>query len=139
MSSLRSLPWDSLRPLTVNLFSLCNCFTFFYGSFVALSTGWYSMVHLFSYFFLNLLIYFWEVGRDRERRRQRIPSRLHTVSAEPSMGLNPQTVRSWCEPRSRVRCLKNWTTRHPKNTIFYMSFNSHFYFEWENVKHTNFN
>ena len=28
-------------------------------------------------------------GREREREKERIPSRLHTVSAEPNMGLNP--------------------------------------------------
>ena len=27
-------------------------------------------------------------GRGRERRRERIPSRLHTVSAEPDAGLH---------------------------------------------------
>ena len=28
------------------------------------------------------------VGRDRETGRQRIPSRLHTVSTEPNVGLD---------------------------------------------------
>ena len=27
--------------------------------------------------------------RERERERERIPSKLHTVSPEPSAGLNP--------------------------------------------------
>ena len=30
-----------------------------------------------------------ERERDRETERQRIPSRLHTVSAEPNLGLEP--------------------------------------------------
>ena len=30
-----------------------------------------------------------EQGRGRERRRERIPSRLHTVSVEPDTGLDP--------------------------------------------------
>ena len=30
-----------------------------------------------------------EQGRGRERGRERIPSRLHAVSAEPDTGLNP--------------------------------------------------
>ena len=34
----------------------------------------------------------WE--RGRERRREKIPSRLYAVSAEPDMGLNLTTVRS---------------------------------------------
>ena len=28
-----------------------------------------------------------ELGRDREKERQRIPSRLHSASAEPDAGL----------------------------------------------------
>ena len=30
-----------------------------------------------------------EQGKGRERGRERIPSRLHTVSVEPNMGLEP--------------------------------------------------
>ena len=41
-------------------------------------------------------------GRDRERGRERIPSSLHAVSAEPDTGLNLMMVRSWPEPKSRV-------------------------------------
>ena len=53
------------------------------------------------YFFLSLLIYlkfiylFWERRRQRqwrkgrERGRERLPSRLHAVGAEPDMGLEP--------------------------------------------------
>ena len=33
-------------------------------------------------------------SRGGEGQRERIPSRLHTVSAEPNMGLNLTTVRS---------------------------------------------
>ena len=36
-----------------------------------------------------------QVGEgQRERARERIPSRLHVVSAEPDVGLDPMTVRS---------------------------------------------
>ena len=31
----------------------------------------------------------WRRGRERERERGRIPSRLHTVSMEPDAGLKP--------------------------------------------------
>ena len=34
----------------------------------------------------------WEKGgaeRERERGRERIPSKIHTVSAEPNLGLKP--------------------------------------------------
>ena len=47
-------------------------------------------------FFLNFLvfIYFCEsarmyTGRSRQRQRHRIPSRRHTISPEPNMGLKP--------------------------------------------------
>ena len=45
------------------------------------------------FFFEVLLIYFerekaCEQGRGRERGRERIPSRIHVVSAEPDVGLN---------------------------------------------------
>ena len=32
-------------------------------------------------------------GGQREKERERIPSRLHIVTAEPDAGLDPQTVR----------------------------------------------
>ena len=50
-------------------------------------------------------------GGEVERGRDRIPGRLRAVSTEPDVGLNSRTVRSWPEPRSRVRCLTNWTTQ----------------------------
>ena len=48
-------------------------------------------------------------GRGREREGESIPSRLHTVSAEPDAGLDPtnQTMRSRPEPKSRVKHLMN--------------------------------
>ena len=35
-----------------------------------------------------------ERGRSRERGKERIPSRLHAISAEPDVGLEPKTLRS---------------------------------------------
>ena len=51
--------------------------------------------HFPYHFFLNVYSFLREKGRahankggaERERGRQRIPSRLHTVSAEPNAGL----------------------------------------------------
>ena len=47
-------------------------------------------------------------GAERERK-EGIPGRLHTVNAEPDVGLNltNQTVRSWPALKSRVGCLTN--------------------------------
>ena len=57
-------------------------------------------------------ISFWESEREREseqrrdrEERERIPSRLHTISTEPNRGLISWTVRSWPEPKLRVRSL----------------------------------
>ena len=46
-------------------------------------------------------------GAERERERERIPKRLHTVSAEPDMGLE-LAVSSRPELKSRVECLTEW-------------------------------
>ena len=46
-------------------------------------------------------------GREREREGDRIPSRLHTVSAEPNVGLEPtnREIITWAEIGSRTpRC-----------------------------------
>ena len=51
---------------------------------VSVALGWSEMC--ISFFFK--FIYFERRGRaERERGRERIPSRLHTVSAEPNVGL----------------------------------------------------
>ena len=47
-------------------------------------------------------------GRSKERGRQRIPSRVRAVNAK---GLNPQTLRSWPEPKPRVGRLTKWATQ----------------------------
>ena len=50
-------------------------------------------------------------GSHWERWRERIPSRLWTVSTESNKGLNPS--RSWPEPKSRVGHLTYWATLVP--------------------------
>ena len=69
-------------------------------------------IYIFFYLFLKCLFIFerereWvQAGEgQRERWRERIPSRLHAVSMEPDMGLDVTTVRSWPELKSRVRGL----------------------------------
>ena len=44
-------------------------------------------------------------GKGRDRWREKIPSRLCAVSAEPDVGLDSQTMSSWPEPKSSVGCL----------------------------------
>ena len=52
-------------------------------------------------------------GAETGRERERIPSRLCTVSTEPNVGLDPTTLGSWPEPKPRVRCLTNWAIQLP--------------------------
>ena len=58
--------------------------------------GFFFLFFKFTYLFSE-----GEGGRERER----IPSRLHTVSAEPKVGLELATVRSRPEPKPTVRHL----------------------------------
>ena len=47
-------------------------------------------------------------GAERERKRERIPSRLHTVSAEFHMGLYPTNHEIMHDlSQNRVRCISN--------------------------------
>ena len=58
-------------------------------------------------------------GRGRERGEgDRIPSRLHAISTEPSAGPNSQTVRSPSELKSRIRRLTDGATQGPRVHVF---------------------
>ena len=46
-------------------------------------------------------------GGGTEKEGKRIASSLHAVSAEPNVGLHFTTLRSWPEPKSRIRRLIN--------------------------------
>ena len=59
-------------------------------------------------FFFSLFIYFErkrEMEEQKERGRERIPSRLCAVSADPDTGVNLTTMR--LEPKSKARHLTN--------------------------------
>ena len=69
---------------------------------------WKSGLFLYDWviLFFKAFIYFLESRKDggrrgRERGRERIPSRLCAVSAEPEVGLDPTD----CEPKSGLRHL----------------------------------
>ena len=57
-------------------------------------------------------------GWEAERRRDRIPSSLHAINAEPLRGLSSQTVRSWAEPWSRVGRFTDSATQMPLLPLF---------------------
>ena len=80
----------------------------------------FSMLYItyIAYIFLKF-IYFWEreheQGRDRERGRQRIWSRLCAVSTKPDMGA--QTPEPWNDDLSRNQML-NWLSHSGAPHIF---------------------
>ena len=54
-------------------------------------------------------------GRERERERERTPSRLHTVSTEPCVGLQLTKLLPWAETKSHAQP----TEPHRLSIIFY--------------------
>ena len=48
----------------------------------------------FKFIYFEIYIERVQAGEGAERRRDRIPSRLHTISTEPSVGLEHMTARS---------------------------------------------
>ena len=84
--------------------------------------------------FSLMFIYFWEREREREReketeRERRCPCEQErgrrwqlqagTVLSVQTLrwGSNSQTMRSWPEPKSRVRCLTDWATQAPLSNL----------------------
>ena len=71
-------------------------------------------------FIFKFMYLFERVGEGyREGERGRISSRLHTISLSAQSltgGSNPQTVRSWPEPKPKVGCLTDWATQAPHFT-----------------------
>ena len=96
------------------LIKVCLLFSFFFSF----------LCFLFLFFFLKFIYLFWEresacaqVGEGwRERDRERIPSRLHTVSAEPDRGLwlTKQEIMTWAEIKGQRL---NWLS-HPGAPMF---------------------
>ena len=95
------------KPHNGRTFHSCD-FTFIFG--------------LFSFFFL-LFIYF-ERGRGRERRRERIPSRLHAVNTQPNTGLSLINceIMTWAKIKSQTLNRLN----HP-DTLFWLFSQSSFF------------
>ena len=91
-------------------------------------------LYLFIYLFLKFIYLFWERVWTREGQREREGKRESqagsTLSAQsPTRGLISWTVRSWPDPKPRVRRLTDWTTQVP--LIFFLSL--FIYFEREIV------
>lgn len=84
---------------------------------------------LFIYLFIYILFYYFFLEKERKdvgrgRGRERIISTLHTQRGARSReaGLDLTTLRSWPEPKSRVRHLINWATKAPTGDHFIFQF-----------------
>ena len=80
------------------------------------------------FFFLSLFI-LWESarlraacewGRGRERKRESQAGSVPSVWSW-TCGSIPWTVRSWCELKSRVRCLPDWALQAPLACLYLMT------------------
>ena len=70
-------------------------------------------------FFFKDCIYLFGSERElREKSRGRGTSRL-LLSAEPNVGFDLMTLRSWLGPKSRLRCLTNWATQVTQDFSLY--------------------
>ena len=91
------LSFERLRPVII-YYSLKN---FFYNYMPSIYIQKKKIKFIFK-FILRERACTHKQGRGRERGRERIASRLCTVSTEPNAGLEPRTVRSWPGPKPRV-------------------------------------
>ena len=83
----------------------------------------YDFVYYFFLIFKNLFIYF---ERDRvsgggaERGRERIPGRLHTVSAEPNVGLELRNCKIMTEAKIKSQVLNQLSHPGAPEEAFYL-------------------
>ena len=75
-----------------------------------------SLCHRIYLFLFIFLFYLFERrqgkrGRGREREREREPQAGSTLSTDPNRGLDPMTLGSWPESKSRVRHSTNLVTQ----------------------------
>ena len=112
LNALRSEPPGC--PNVVILFNFCQ------------SNGWEMVVTIFKHFLNICLIFFKFNYFERERASKSVcgTSRAgaNGKGALPAQsqtwGLNPSTVRSWAELKSRVQHLTNWATQAPVKILF---------------------
>ena len=101
-------------------FSICIRFLLVFCSSVSISYTLLDYLKFWYSIFLSLFIYF---ERERESRRgtkwgKREYQEGSTLATQsPMQGSNTQTMRSWLEPKPRVRCLNNWATQESLYSI----------------------
>ena len=62
----------------------------------------------------------WQQARGAEREGEKESQASSVFSAEPNTGLSLMTVRSWPEPKSRVRYLTDWDTQASLKWVNFM-------------------
>ena len=83
-------------------------------------------ISFFSFLFW-MFIYFWErqtvwAEEGQRERETENPKQAPCCQHRAWCGVQthePQTMRSWPEPKSRVKCLTNWATQAPPKTTFF--------------------
>ena len=75
-----------------------------------------------------------EWGKGREGGSERIPSRLHAVSAEPDLGPELMNLRSWSEPKIKSRTLNH--PSHPSALQIALQRDDHLSFHVPMLGHT---
>ena len=89
--------------------NICACLPLIYNIWWRVYSNF--LLIEFSLLFFNACLFFGGVGgRGRERRREGIPIRLHTVSTEPFVGLDLMNcgLKMWAEIKSQML---NWLRR----------------------------
>ena len=93
---------------------------------------WHSFVTQLSilYIFLMFIYLSWE--QERAGNRERIPTRLHAVSAEPNVGLDPtnREIMAWAEIKS---LMINWLSHPGAPALKHFRWNQYCYLSEENI------
>ena len=126
-TGLITIPDCSVSPCIPAL-GECHCHSSWYPD---QSCGGYATVlpfllHFIFKYILSLFIYFerererahvCQQGRGRERGKERIPSRLYTVSMEPNVGLDltKREIMIWAKIKSQAH--EHWVTQEPVYSI----------------------
>ena len=124
-SQRRSAMWDSIPERRDHALSrrqtLNDCATqapLIFSIFTFLS---FHIIYFCSNFFEDLFIWEREWGGGQMEKEWENPQVHPLLSVDPEAGLNPRTLRSWPELKSRVSHLTNWATQVSLLLCFYIA------------------
>ena len=72
--------------------------------------------------YISFLLFLFRGWGEEQRGRERASSASSTLSTEPDMGLDPTTLGSWPEPKSRVECSFDWALQVPHSCFIFVVF-----------------